>query len=109
MNIERASIASVQIENRSIQDMYIFGDPSHVPIVIVEDAVNAPIRVMRRNSYISRVDQNEKNGFFPRFGTDPENALVSTRPDGRSLRIVIFVHGFQARTKLPIMKLVHAT
>ncbi|XP_047967998.1 protein FAM135B-like isoform X1 [Salvia hispanica] len=91
----RQSIATMMIENRSIQDMYIFGDPSHVPIVIVEDAVNAPIRVMRRNSYISRVDQNEKNGFFPRFGTDPENALVSTRPDGRSLRIVIFVHGFQ--------------
>lgn len=89
--------------------MHIFGDPSHVPIVIVEDAVNAPIRAMRRNSYISQVNQNEKNGFFPRFGTDPpENALVSTRTDGRSLRIVIFVHGFQARTKLPIMKLVHA-
>ncbi|KAG6403973.1 hypothetical protein SASPL_136207 [Salvia splendens] len=83
----RQSIATMMIENRSIQDMHIFGDPSHVPIVIVEDAVNAPIRVMRRNSYISRVDQNEKNGFFPRFGTDPENTLVSTRPDGRSLRI----------------------
>ncbi|XP_042017030.1 uncharacterized protein LOC121765053 isoform X2 [Salvia splendens] len=91
----RQSIATLMIENRSIQDMNIFGDPSHVPIVVVEDAVNAPIRAMHRNSYISRVDQNEKNGFFPRFGLDPENALVSTRPDGRSLRIVIFVHGFQ--------------
>ncbi|KAG6401700.1 hypothetical protein SASPL_138564 [Salvia splendens] len=83
----RQSIATLMIENRSIQDMNIFGDPSHVPIVVVEDAVNAPIRAMHRNSYISRVDQNEKNGFFPRFGLDPENALVSTRPDGRSLRI----------------------
>lgn len=89
----------MQTENRSIQDMNIYGDLLQIPIIIVEEAMNAPVRAICRNSYISRVDQKDKNSSLQ------ENVLSgSTR---RSLNIVVFVHGFQVRPTLPIRKLIH--
>ncbi|MCI04856.1 protein FAM135B-like, partial [Trifolium medium] len=34
--LHRRGIAQMRINNRSLQDMYIFGDPLLVPIIIVE-------------------------------------------------------------------------
>ncbi|TKY71300.1 FAM135B protein [Spatholobus suberectus] len=38
--LHRRGIAQMRINNRSLQDMYIFGDPLHVPIIIVERLEN---------------------------------------------------------------------
>lgn len=87
----------MQPENRSIQDMNIYGDPSQIPIIIVEEAMNTPVRTICRNSYISRGDHKDKKSLLR------ESALsVCNR---RPLNIVVFVHGFQARPTLPIRKL----
>lgn len=87
----------MQPENRSIQDMNIYGDPSQIPIIIVEEAMNTPVRAICRNSYISRVDQKDKNSLLKESASSGSNR--------RPLSIVVFVHGFQARPTLPIRKL----
>ncbi|KAL1328193.1 hypothetical protein AAHE18_13G356600 [Arachis hypogaea] len=38
--LHRRGIAQMRINNRSLQDMYIFGDPLHIPIIIVERLTN---------------------------------------------------------------------
>ncbi|XP_073123959.1 uncharacterized protein [Henckelia pumila] len=96
--LHRRSIAQMRINNRSIQDMHIFGDPSRIPIVIVERVVSAPLRSTSGNSYFSQVEQKDTNSLIGGFGPDPTNKLsgaTSTRQNGRTLKIVIFVHGFQ--------------
>ncbi|KAA3476572.1 protein FAM135B-like protein isoform X1 [Gossypium australe] len=40
------------MNNRSIQDMQIFGDPSGIPIVIIEHVINAPQRASSDNLYM---------------------------------------------------------
>lgn len=82
----------MQINSCSIQDMYIFGDPSHVPVVFVEQqAINLP-NYMDSHS----LDQNGATNLtvpakdvVPRFSLEPKKT-------GRVLRVVVFVHGFQA-------------
>ncbi|KAG9129466.1 hypothetical protein Leryth_013059 [Lithospermum erythrorhizon] len=74
--LHRRSIAQMKINNRSIQDLHIFGDPSRIPIVIVERAVNAP---------------RPSGGGLSVNTTSAQN----TRHAGRILKIVVFVHGFQ--------------
>ncbi|KAI3792343.1 hypothetical protein L2E82_06220 [Cichorium intybus] len=44
------------INSRSIQDLHIFGDPSRIPIIIVERVVNAPLRTPSGNSYFRNMD-----------------------------------------------------
>ncbi|KAL0385010.1 UNVERIFIED_CONTAM: protein FAM [Sesamum radiatum] len=96
--LHRRSIAQMRINNRSIQDLHIFGDPSRVPIVLVERVVNAPVRPTSGNSYLSHVDQKDTNSLTPGVGSDSSNKLsgASPRQSGRVLKIVVFVHGFQA-------------
>ncbi|KAH6757001.1 putative serine esterase family protein, partial [Perilla frutescens var. hirtella] len=95
--VHRQSIAKMMIVNKSIQDMHIYGDPLHIPVVIVEQAINAPIRSTNGNSNFSRLDHKVENSKLQGFRTDRGNALsgVSTHPNGRVLKIVVFVHGFQ--------------
>ncbi|PIN22649.1 hypothetical protein CDL12_04633 [Handroanthus impetiginosus] len=95
--LHRRSIAQMRINNRSIQDLQIFGDPSRIPIVIVERVVNAPVRSTSGNSYFSQVEKKDTNSSIDGLGADPSNKLsgASTRQNGRVLKIVVFVHGFQ--------------
>ncbi|KAL0357546.1 UNVERIFIED_CONTAM: protein FAM [Sesamum calycinum] len=95
--LHRRSIAQMRINNRSIQDLHIFGDPSRVPIVLVERVVNAPVRPTSGNSYFSHVDQKDTNSLTTGVGSDSSNKLsgASPRQSGRVLKIVVFVHGFQ--------------
>ncbi|XP_057780726.1 uncharacterized protein LOC130999232 isoform X2 [Salvia miltiorrhiza] len=94
--LHRRSIAQMRINNRSIQDLHIFGDPSHIPIVIVERVVNAPARSTSGNFYFSQQDQKYTNGFVAGVDAIPSNKLSgTTRQTGRVLKIVVFVHGFQ--------------
>ncbi|KAH0854807.1 hypothetical protein HID58_037092 [Brassica napus] len=54
--LHRRSIAQMRINNRSIQDMHILGDPMRVPIIIIERVLNAPRRTLSDNSYLRHVD-----------------------------------------------------
>ncbi|KAK7282940.1 hypothetical protein RIF29_12075 [Crotalaria pallida] len=81
--LHRKSIAQMQINNRSIQDMYIFGDPLHVPIVIVERVMNTPRRDSNQNSYLRHMR------------TDTIGKQSAPQSIARVLKIVVFVHGFQ--------------
>ncbi|KAG9147797.1 hypothetical protein Leryth_003406 [Lithospermum erythrorhizon] len=74
--LHRRSIAQMKINNRFIQDLHIFGDPSRIPIVVVERAVNVPYR--------------SASGILENMAT-----AQKTCQTGRILKIVVFVHGFQ--------------
>ncbi|KAL3513284.1 hypothetical protein ACH5RR_026001 [Cinchona calisaya] len=95
--LHRRSIAQMRINSRSIQDMHIFGDPSRIPIMIVERAVNAPLRSTSGNSYFSHADQKNKVSPLSEVGSKAIDNLpgASTRQSGRILKMVVFVHGFQ--------------
>ncbi|XP_051123145.1 uncharacterized protein LOC127246018 isoform X2 [Andrographis paniculata] len=91
----RQSIAQMMINTRSIQDMLIFGDPSRIPIVIVERVVTAPLRSTSSQSFFSQVDQNDTNSSISKFGPTPTNEVYTSHSHDRDLQIVVFVHGFQ--------------
>ncbi|CDP14916.1 unnamed protein product [Coffea canephora] len=95
--LHRRSIAQMRINSRSIQDLHIFGDPSRIPIMLVERTVNAPLRSTSGNSYFSRADQKNKVSPLSEVGSKAMDKLsgVSSRQSGRVLKIVVFVHGFQ--------------
>lgn len=84
----------MQINNRSLQDMYIFGDPLRVPIIIVERLENM-YRSASVNSYL--IPSEEKAIHIV------ENGSRAIKMSGNSpqrnehvLRVVVFVHGFEA-------------
>lgn len=88
-----------QINNRAIQDMHIFGDPMRVPIVITERVWNAPRRTFSENSYmrhVDRIDSSLLSGHDDESGTRKHN---NSQHSGRELKIVVFVHGFQASSE----------
>ncbi|CAL0305626.1 unnamed protein product [Lupinus luteus] len=85
--LHRRSIAQMQINNRSIQDMYIFGEPLRVPIVIVERVMNTPRRNSNQNSYLRHMQTEPSPDTIGKKSAPKSNA--------RLLKIVVFVHGFQ--------------
>lgn len=91
-------VPRLQINSRSIQDMHIFGDPSRIPIVIVERAVNAPLRSTSGNSFFSNLDRKSKEYPLSVTGLKSMDKLsgANEKQNGRVLKIVVFVHGFQA-------------
>ncbi|XP_042033497.1 protein FAM135B-like isoform X3 [Salvia splendens] len=94
--LHRRSIAQMRINNRSIQDLYMFGDPSRIPIVIVERAVNAPLCSTKGIFSFNQLDPKYTNGLVAGADSIPSNKLSgTTRQTGRVLKIVVFVHGFQ--------------
>lgn len=78
--------------------MHIFGDPSHIPIVIVERVMNAPRRSTSENSYLRRLDVFTSTGLLTGTGSETVHKPSGTNKpkNGRVLKIVVFVHGFQA-------------
>ncbi|KAL0342774.1 UNVERIFIED_CONTAM: hypothetical protein Scaly_1940000 [Sesamum calycinum] len=91
--LHRRSIAQMMMNNRSIQDMHIFGDPARIPIVIVERVINAPLRSTSGNSYFTQLDRKDTNSLMAGSGSNP--IKLTGRPNDRVLKIVVFVHGFQ--------------
>lgn len=95
--LHRRSISQMNINNRSIQDMHIFGNPSQIPIVIVERVMNSPLRSNSDNSFLRNLDVIDSLGSL----TGPSSAAIkkqsgpSRQIGGRVLKIVVFVHGFQ--------------
>ncbi|KAI3697053.1 hypothetical protein L6452_29776 [Arctium lappa] len=89
--LHRRSIAQMRINNRSIQDLHIFGDPSRIPIIIVERVVNAPLHSPSGNSYFRNMDPKNTNGMLPEI----DSRFSGNQQKGRVLKIAVFVHGFQ--------------
>lgn len=87
----------LQINNRSIQDLQIFGDPSRVPIVIVERVINAPSHSLSGNSLLNPWNQENTKDLNGRVSPPSDRQLLgaNTHQNGRVLKIVVFVHGFQ--------------
>lgn len=77
--------------------MQIFGDPSRIPIVLVERVVNAPLRSTSGNSYFSQRETKDANSFLVETQSKGTKKIHGGTPqNGRVLKIVVFVHGFQA-------------
>ena len=85
----------MQINSRSVQDLQIFGDPSSVPVVIVERVINAPRRSYSVNSYFGHGDQRAPSTLLSELKTVSTIAGADNLANGRVLKIVVFVHGFQ--------------
>ncbi|XP_042480075.1 protein FAM135B-like isoform X2 [Macadamia integrifolia] len=92
--LHRRSIAQMRINNRSVQDMHIFGDPLHVPVLIVERAANAPFRTTSGNSFFSSMELRDTR-IEPNIMAVNKLSAAGTHRNGRVLRAVVFVHGFQ--------------
>lgn len=94
--LHRKSIAQMKINSRSIQDIQIFGDPSRIPVVIIEqDVMNVPLHDSS-NNLLSTSDENGTAAatIDSRENNLPESSAFSKR-GGRLLKVVVFVHGFQ--------------
>ncbi|KAG8654854.1 hypothetical protein MANES_05G186300v8, partial [Manihot esculenta] len=96
--LHRRNIAQMRINTRSIQDMYIFGDPLRIPIIFVERVINASRRTFSENSYFKILDLIDSSVFV----AGPHTKALKNHPGGSAqkraheLKIVVFVHGFQA-------------
>ncbi|QHO59974.1 uncharacterized protein [Arachis hypogaea] len=91
--LHRRGIAQMRINNRSLQDMYIFGDPLHIPIIIVERLTNIYHSTSVSSDFIPLKEEARHK---------LENGYRATNKSGNSrrqnehvLRVVVFVHGFQ--------------
>ncbi|KAK7377363.1 hypothetical protein VNO80_02786 [Phaseolus coccineus] len=93
--LHRRSIAQMRINSRSVQDMHIFGDPLHIPIVIVERVMNAPRRTNSDNSYLRNLGLMNSPSSQTGLNLDSANKISAPQSSTRVLKIVIFVHGFQ--------------
>ncbi|MBA0597226.1 hypothetical protein Gorai_007040 [Gossypium raimondii] len=96
--LHRRSIAQMRMNSRSIQDMQIFGDPSGIPIVIIEHVMNAPQRTSSDNLYMRNlvIRDSITTSTVPSSEAVKKLSSASAAQSGRDLKIVIFVHGFQA-------------
>ncbi|XP_065865800.1 uncharacterized protein [Euphorbia lathyris] len=95
--LHRQSIAQMRINNRSLQDMHIFGDPLRIPIIIVEHVLDAPLHAQNGNSFISSLDPKDMLTISCAAKFESEKIAMgsSLKRNGRVLKIVVFVHGFQ--------------
>jgi hypothetical protein len=85
----------MQINNRSLQDMYIFGDPLLVPIIIVERVTNVYRSASVNSDFLSV--ENGARHILGNGSRSTNNMLSgSSKKNGHVLRVVVFVHGFQA-------------
>ncbi|XP_057428796.1 uncharacterized protein LOC130722164 isoform X2 [Lotus japonicus] len=91
--LHRRGIAQMRINNRSLQDMYIFGDPLRVPIIIVERLENM-YRSASVNSYL--IPSEEKAIHIVENGSRAiKMSENSPQRNEHVLRVVVFVHGFE--------------
>ncbi|KAK2392444.1 protein FAM135B [Trifolium repens] len=91
----RRSIAQMRINNRSIQDMQIFGDPLRIPVVLVERVMNVPRRSISEISLLGHVGLVDSHSLKNGLGSDTIRKKSAPESNVRVLKIVVFVHGFQ--------------
>ncbi|KAL8153178.1 hypothetical protein V2J09_010938 [Rumex salicifolius] len=83
------------INSRSIQDMQIFADPSHVPIVIVEHVINTPNHSRTGDSHLHIYDQNVSTTLLSELKVVGKFSAADHQSRSCILRVLVFVHGFQ--------------
>ncbi|KAM0940455.1 putative alpha/Beta hydrolase, lipase [Dioscorea sansibarensis] len=96
--LHRRSIAQMKINNRSIQDMHIFSNPSQVPVVLVDQQVmNVPLHGSGNDPSVSSLDQNDSSAepLISRAKVVTNQFSLSSKKHARVLKVVVFVHGFQ--------------
>ncbi|WJX52625.1 hypothetical protein P8452_38717 [Trifolium repens] len=92
--LHRRGIAQMRINNQSLQDMYIFGDPLLVPIIIVERVTNVYRSASVNSDFLSV--ENGARHILGNGSRSTNNMLSgSSKKNGHVLRVVVFVHGFQ--------------
>jgi hypothetical protein len=75
--------------------MYIFGDPLLVPIIIVERVTNVYRSASVNSDFLSV--ENGARHILGNGSRSTNNMLSeSSKKNGHVLRVVVFVHGFQA-------------
>ncbi|KHN37209.1 Protein FAM135A-like protein [Glycine soja] len=94
--LHRRSIEQMRINNRSVQDMQIFGDLLHTPIVIVEHVMNVPRHCPSANSLLKHIGSIDSDGLPIGLSSDTIGKKFAPQSNARVLKIVVFVHGFQA-------------
>ncbi|XP_054800383.1 uncharacterized protein LOC129304670 isoform X2 [Prosopis cineraria] len=92
--LHRRSISHMRINNRSLQDMHIFGDPLCSPIVIVERVTNI-MRSTSVNSYFNPFAEKAKYPMENVSRAAIKFSASSAQKKEHVLRVVVFVHGFQ--------------
>ncbi|PPR94679.1 hypothetical protein GOBAR_AA25993 [Gossypium barbadense] len=95
--LHRRSIAQMRINNRSIQDMQIFGDPSGVPIVIMERVINAPRRTVSDISFLKNFDVMHLATTSTVLEAGKSQSSTSAARSGHDLKIVVFGHHLDLR------------
>ncbi|MBA0705989.1 hypothetical protein Golax_018133, partial [Gossypium laxum] len=95
--LHRRSIAQMRINNRSIQDMQIFGDPSGVPIVIMERVINAPRRTVSDISFLKNFDVMHLATTSTVLEAGKSQSSTSAAQSGHDLKIVVFGHHLDLR------------
>ncbi|MBA0777165.1 hypothetical protein Gotri_005220, partial [Gossypium trilobum] len=87
--LHRRSIAQMRMNNRSIQDMQIFGDPSGIPIVIIEHVMNTPQRTSSDNLYMRNLDiiDSITTSTVPSSEAVKKLSSASAAQSGRDLKI----------------------
>ncbi|XP_024319369.1 uncharacterized protein LOC100837726 isoform X4 [Brachypodium distachyon] len=94
--LHRKSIAQMKINARSVQDMHIYANPSHVPVVLIEQHVMVVPQHGYSRDFLANAPDPKNNIVPPKLQGE---TLVGNRSgcenSGHILRAVIFVHGFQ--------------
>ncbi|XP_028787069.1 protein FAM135B isoform X1 [Neltuma alba] len=91
--LHRRGIAQMKINNRSLQDMYIFEDPLRIPIIIIERMANMD-HSPSVNSYFNPLEA-KANLILENGSRGTNKSGSSPQRNGQVLRVVVFVHGFQ--------------
>lgn len=95
------NLSCIQINNQSIQDLHIFGDPSKSPIITVERVLNEPRRPFNDTRSMELIDSSILlTKPHPEALKNPPNS--SHQSTGRDLKLVVFVHGFQVHLTAPL-------
>lgn len=67
-----------------------------VPIVIIERVLNAPRRTLSDNSYLRHMDLLDSSLLNGHKDEAEKTKATNSHQSARELKIVVFVHGFQA-------------
>ncbi|PWZ45848.1 Protein FAM135B [Zea mays] len=95
--LHRKSIAQMKINTQSVQDMHIYADPSHVPVVLIEQHVMVVPQHSSSKDLASNASEQKDTIVLPKLqGESLVPKSSAGKKSGRILRAVIFVHGFQA-------------
>ncbi|KAH1245072.1 Protein FAM135A [Glycine max] len=95
--LHRRSIEQMRINNRSVQDMQIFGDLLHTPIVIVEHVMNVPRHCPSANSLLKHIGSIDSDGLPIGLSSDTIGKKFAPQSNARVLKIVVFGHHLDLR------------